>query len=226
MGNFLTSQFRQRAPFLLKNPILEEAQLLKKVPKMKNSKWYVTGICLIGVVIGIVFVGVLTSAVHWAGTNKFCGEFCHSMDMVYLAYKDGLHGRTPTGVTAGCSDCHLKYHSNEHVGPIDYTLMLVDKVRAGSNSGWGEIRGTLNTVEKQIERREEMAKSVHELFLARDFSMCKGCHDLEKMHDPKKPMIATMHKNMGKDGKVVDCLACHPTAGHDYSKLPAPTKKE
>ena len=51
---------------------------------MKNSKWYVAGICLIGVVIGIVFVGALTSAVHWAGTNKFCGEFCHSMDTVYV----------------------------------------------------------------------------------------------------------------------------------------------
>ncbi len=193
---------------------------------MKNSKWYAAGLCLIGVVIGIVFVGALTSTVHWAGTNKFCGEFCHSMDMVYIAYKDGLHGRSPTGVTAGCSDCHLKYHSNEHIGPIDYALMLVDKARAGSKSGWGEIRGTLNTVEKQIERRPELAKEVHELFLERNFSMCKGCHDLEKMYDPKKAVISTMHRNMGKDGKVVDCLACHPTAGHDYSKLPVPGAKK
>ncbi len=192
---------------------------------MKNSKWYVAGICLIGVVIGIVFVGALTSAVHWAGTNKFCGEFCHSMDTVYVAYKNGLHGSTPTGVTAGCSDCHLKYHSNEHVGPVDYVLMLVDKVRAGSKSGWGEIRGTLNTVEKQINRRDEMAKEVHELFVERNFSMCLGCHDIEKMNDTKKPMISTMHKGMVKDGKVADCLACHPTAGHDYSKLPAPQKQ-
>ena len=42
----------------------------------KNSVWYLAGICLIGVVIGIIFVGVLTSVVHWAGTEKFCGEFC------------------------------------------------------------------------------------------------------------------------------------------------------
>ena len=27
----------------------------------KNSVWYLAGICLIGVVIGIIFVGVLTS---------------------------------------------------------------------------------------------------------------------------------------------------------------------
>ena len=31
----------------------------------KNSVWYLAGICLIGVVIGIIFVGVHTSVVHW-----------------------------------------------------------------------------------------------------------------------------------------------------------------
>ena len=36
----------------------------------KNSVWYLAGICLIGVVIGIIFVGVLTSVVHWAGTES------------------------------------------------------------------------------------------------------------------------------------------------------------
>ena len=40
----------------------------------KNSVWYLAGLCLIGVVIGIIFVGVLTSVVHWAGTEKFCGR--------------------------------------------------------------------------------------------------------------------------------------------------------
>ena len=33
----------------------------------KNSVWYLAGICLIGVVIGIIFVGVLTSALGWHG---------------------------------------------------------------------------------------------------------------------------------------------------------------
>ena len=44
-----------------------------------NSKWYVAGVLLIGAVIGIVFVGILTSVVHWAGSPKFCGEFCLSL---------------------------------------------------------------------------------------------------------------------------------------------------
>lgn len=186
----------------------------------KNSKWYVTGICLIGVVIGIVFVGVLTSVVHWAGSPKFCGEFCHSMDVTYMAYQKGQHFRTGSGVTAGCSDCHLKNHSNEHVGPIDYVALLLDKAHAGSVSLIGQIQGSLSTVEKQIDKRDEMAKAVREQMIERNFSACRGCHDVERMYNPKKPMVAAIHKQMGPNAKKpVDCLACHPKVGHDYTGL-------
>ena len=162
----------------------------------KNSVWYLAGICLIGVVIGIIFVGVLTSVVHWAGTEKFCGEFCHSMDVTYAAYKKGDHFRTASGVTAGCSDCHLKNESNHFAGPIDYTALLIDKAIAGSKSLFGEIRGTMSTPEKQIEKRPEMATAVHQQMIDRNFSI---------------------HKGMGPNAeKKVDCLACHPTAGHNY----------
>ncbi len=185
----------------------------------KNSKWYAAGICLIGVVIGIVFVGILTSVVHWAGTPKFCGEFCHSMDATYAAYKKGQHYNTSSGATAGCSDCHLLNHSNEHIGPVDYTAMLLDKARAGSISLIGQIQGSLSTPEKQIEKRKEMADAVHKQMLDRKFSACLGCHDLSRMNDPKKPMIGKMHQGMVKDPKKpVDCLMCHPKAGHDYTE--------
>lgn len=183
----------------------------------KNSVWYLAGICLIGVVIGIIFVGVLTSVVHWAGTEKFCGEFCHSMDVTYAAYKKGDHFRTASGATAGCSDCHLKNESNHFAGPIDYTALLIDKAIAGSKSLFGEIRGTMSTPEKQIEKRPEMATAVHQQMIDRNFSACRGCHDVERMYDPKKPLIGAIHKGMGPNAeKKVDCLACHPTAGHNY----------
>ena len=192
----------------------------------KNSKWYLAGICLIGVVIGIVFVGALTSVVHWAGTTKFCGEFCHSMDLTYQAYQKGQHFRTASGISVGCSDCHLKNHSNEHIGPVDYTVMLMDKARAGSISLIGQIQGSLSTHEKQLAKRPEMAETVHQQMKDRDFSACRGCHDVTNMHNPKKPLVATSHKNMGP-GKNIDCIACHKTAGHDYSedKKPAEAPK-
>ena len=151
----------------------------------KNSKWYLALICLIGVVIGIVFVGVLTSVVHWAGSPKFCGEFCHSMDLTYVAYQKGDHFRTGSGATAGCSDCHLKNHSNEHVGPIDYVALLLDKAHAGSVSLVGEIQGSMSTHEKQLAMREHLAQEVYDQMIDRNFSACRGCHDVEKMYDPK-----------------------------------------
>ncbi len=192
----------------------------------KNSKWYIAGILLIGVAIGIVFVGSLTSVVHWAGTNKFCGEFCHSMDLTYAAYKKGQHFQTPSGATAGCSDCHLLNHSNPHVGPVDYTMLLLDKARAGTNSLIGEIQGSLNTPEKQLEKRKEMSEAVHKQMVDRNFSACRGCHDISSMHNPKKPFIAKLHQNLDKDPKKpMDCLACHPKAGHDYAAADAELAK-
>ena len=127
---------------------------------MEKTKWYIAGVLLIGAVIGIFFVGSLTSVVHWAGTNKFCGEFCHSMDLTYAAYKKGQHFQTASGATAGCSDCHLLNHSNEHVGPLDYTMLLLDKATAGTHSLIGEIQGTLDTPEKQLAMRKEMGEAV------------------------------------------------------------------
>ena len=183
----------------------------------KNSKWYLALICLIGVVIGIVFVGVLTSVVHWAGSPKFCGEFCHSMDLTYVAYQKGDHFRTSSGATAGCSDCHLKNHSNEFVGPIDYVALLLDKAHAGSVSLIGQIQGSMSTHEKQLAMREHLAQEVYDQMIDRTFSACRGCHEVEKMYDPKRPMLAEIHRGFGPESeKKVDCLACHPTAGHNY----------
>ena len=182
----------------------------------KDSPWYLALWCVVGVAIGIVFVGVLTSVVHWAGTEKFCGEFCHSMDATYVAYQKGDHFRTASGATASCSDCHLKNESNHFAGPIDYTALLIDKAIAGSKSLFGEIAGHLDTPEKQVAMRQEMAEAVHAQMMDRNWATCRGCHDVARMYDPKRPMLGEIHRHMGPEAKNVDCLACHPTAGHNY----------
>ena len=193
---------------------------------MEKTKWYIAGVLLIGAVIGIFFVGSLTSVVHWAGTNKFCGEFCHSMGLTYAAYKKGQHFQTASGATAGCSDCHLLNHSNEHVGPLDYTMLLLDKATAGTHSLIGEIQDTLDTPEKQLAMRKEMGEAVHKQMLERNYSTCRGCHDISRMNNQKKPFVAQMHKNFDRDPKKpADCLACHPKAGHDYAAADAEMAK-
>lgn len=128
----------------------------------KNSIWLISGIGIIGFAIGILFIGSVSTVSHWAGTPKFCGEFCHSMNLVNEAYKKGLHYQTASGVTAGCTDCHLLNKSNEHNGPVDYTLLMIDKAKAGTNSLVGEIQGTLSTTEKQMAMRQTLSSEVHE----------------------------------------------------------------
>ena len=124
---------------------------------------------------------------------------------------------TGSGVTAGCSDCHNKNHSNAHVGPFDYVAMLMDKAQAGTVSLLGQIRGTMSTPEKQVAMRKELAERVHEHMKAQNFSTCRGCHDVERMHNPKKPFVAKLHAGFGpKAEKPADCLMCHKKAGHDY----------
>ena len=90
----------------------------------------------------------------------------------------------------------------------------------------GQIQGSLSTHEKQLEKRKEMAEAVHKQMIERNFSACRGCHDLSRMHNAKKPFIAKMHQNLDKDPKKpADCLACHPKAGHDYAAADAEMAK-
>jgi nitrate/TMAO reductase-like tetraheme cytochrome c subunit len=183
----------------------------------KNGKWYGAGLVLVGAVIGVALVSAGTSVVHWSGSTEFCGTFCHSMDAAYASYKKGQHAQTFSGAKAECVDCHLKYESVHSISQAQVVGLLWHKAVSGSNSLWGEIRGTLSTPEKQIEKREEMAEAVQKWMVSVDYVTCRGCHDVERMYDPKKPLIGAIHKGMGPNAeKKVDCLACHPTAGHNY----------
>ena len=182
----------------------------------KNSKWFASGLVLVGIVVGVALVSAGTAVVHWSGSTQFCGTFCHSMDRVYAAYQHGLHGKTNVGVEVGCVDCHLKYESEKSISQAQVVGLLWHKAMSGSSSLWGEIRGTMNTPEKQIAKRAELGEEVHEWMKSVDFITCRGCHDVGNMKvNPAKPMVAPMHKAFADQPKT-DCIACHRTAGHNY----------
>ena len=182
----------------------------------KNGKWYGAGLVLVGAMIGVALVSAGTSVVHWSGSTEFCGTFCHSMDAAYASYKKGQHAQTFSGAKAECVDCHLKYESVHSISQAQVVGLLWHKAVSGSNSLWGEIRGTLSTPEKQIEKREEMAEAVQKWMVSVDYVTCRGCHDIGNMKvNPAKPMVAPMHKAFADQPKT-DCVACHSTAGHKY----------
>lgn len=182
----------------------------------KNSKWYAAAMVLVGIVVGVGLVSAGTSVVHWSGTNQFCGTFCHSMDAAYASYQKGLHAKTNSGYNVDCVDCHLKYRPKKDYSQAEVVGMLWHKATSGANSLWGEIRGTLDTPEKQIEHRAEMAEAVTEWMKETGFVNCRSCHDMANFKEnPAKPMVSAMHKAMA-DNKETNCLSCHVNAGHQY----------
>ena len=54
-----------------------------------RSKWGVFWLLVIGIVVGIVISASTVSVVQWAGSDKFCTTWCHSMDGVAYAWKQG-----------------------------------------------------------------------------------------------------------------------------------------
>ncbi|MEI3144623.1 MAG: NapC/NirT family cytochrome c [Dakarella massiliensis] len=185
---------------------------------MKNCKRGAILIGLVGAVIGLAAFGVFNSVIHWAGSTEFCGSFCHSMDYVYAAYHQGQHAKTPSGVTAGCSDCHLKYGSTHEINGFQYIGMLIHKGTSGSKSFFGEVAGHMNTYDKQKAMAPELSKDVQEYMKSTGFSNCRGCHNLAKMKNDKNPDVAAFHAEFVKDTSV-NCIECHKTAGHDYTGL-------
>lgn len=193
------------------NSPLEGTEVMTK----KRLRWIAALALLIGLGVGIVLVGVTTSAVHWSGSTQFCSTGCHSMDWVAAAYQRSPHATNASGVTAGCTDCHLKYESTKHISPFQYVGLLYHKATSGSVSAWGEIRGTLSTEQKWEAEREHLSKRVTDWMESTNFLTCRGCHDLEKMANPNNPMIAEIHSGLAKADKV-NCLECHQGVGHVY----------
>lgn len=52
----------------------------------QTGKWGTFWILVIGIVVGILCTAGLVGVVQWAGTDKFCTGWCHSMDGVSYAW--------------------------------------------------------------------------------------------------------------------------------------------
>lgn len=122
----------------------------------ERSKWFMFWVVCCSFLAGILAVCGLVSGINWAGSDKFCGTFCHTMNGVAYAWKQGAHGRNPSGVTAGCSDCHLYNASEPVLGPLGYISLLGHKVVAASHSGFGQVIGRFDTPMTWLQQRPEV----------------------------------------------------------------------
>src|SRR5262245_2438724 len=128
-----------------------------------STRWSVLSLLVIGLVIGVAATAGTAVMVEVTGTDKFCGTACHSMQWVAKEHRASVHGQNPSGVRAGCHDCHIPKH---------YPQLLWYKAKAGAKDAIGEMRGVIDTEEKFKKERLRMAKLVWEEYKANNSQNC------------------------------------------------------
>ncbi|KAA3622819.1 MAG: hypothetical protein DWQ08_12320 [Proteobacteria bacterium] len=175
--------------------------------RAKSTRYGVGTLLLAGVVLGIVFWGGFNTAMELTNDTEFCIS-CHEMrDTVYQEYLESPHYKNPSGVRAGCTDCHV---------PKEWGPKVVRKIKA-TNELYHKLIGTIGTAEKFEAKRLELAEHVWASMKANDSHECRNCHSYHAMdfenqsRRAKEKMKPAMEK-----GKT--CIECHKGIAH---KLPA-----
>ena len=114
----------------------------------KPSSVFALGVLVLGgFIAGIMFWGAFNTALELTNTEKFCTS-CHEMrENVFEELKTTIHFSNRSGVRATCPDCHV---------PHNWTDKIARKMQA-SKEVWGKIFGTIDTREKFIDKRLELA---------------------------------------------------------------------
>lgn len=183
------------------------------INKIKNS-WkvinrpsvhYSIGFLTIGgFIAGIFFWGAFNTALEVTNTETFCIS-CHEMqNNVYQELKSTIHYTNRSGVRATCPDCHV---------PHDWTDKIARKMQA-SKEVWGKIFGTINTREKFLEKRKELAQREWHRLKTNNSLECRNCHDFNYMDFTRQsPRAEEAHTTMLASGKKT-CIDCHKGIAH------------
>lgn len=192
-------------------PIRRLLRALRNPPKPGATLGRLLGIAAGGVVLaGLAVYGlVFYPLMEMTNTTGFCVS-CHTMhDTVYQEYKQSVHYSNPSGVRAGCPDCHV---------PKQFGPKLVAKVRAAKDV-WHEMIGTIDTPEKFEAHRWEMASRVWAMMERTDSSTCRSCHAWDSMDlDGQDRMARRKHQSARDEGKT--CIECHKALVHKRPRAP------
>ncbi|HSO07421.1 MAG TPA: NapC/NirT family cytochrome c [Pelomicrobium sp.] len=185
-----------------------------------SGKYSVLTLVGIGLIIGAG--GFLGSAamIHYTGTNEFCATACHDrggMAIPTKEWKQSVHYANPSGVMAGCSDCHI---------PHTYPEKLIRKAQAGITDAYHTALGTISTPEKYEANRWRMANQVWEDMRANDSAECRHCHQFTPealaVQAKENEVAAQMHKTRKEQGMT--CIDCHKGVAHEEPEDPAEKK--
>lgn len=175
----------------------------------QSRKWYLLWIPAGGVlmfVAGIIFWGGFNTVLEATNTEGFCLS-CHEMrDNVYEEYKKTIHYENRTGVRATCPDCHV---------PKPWVYKVQRKIQATFKELPNKIIGKIDTREKFIAHREELAEHVWAAMKANDSRECRNCHELVHMDLNKQDKNAKKKHASVLDGETKKtCIECHQGIAH------------
>ncbi len=172
------------------------------------SRHYSLGFLTVGgFLAGIIFWGGFNTALEATNTEQFCVS-CHEMkDNVFEELKGTIHYSNRSGVRATCPDCHV---------PHDWTDKIARKMQA-SKEVWGNLFGTINTRERFLDKRLELAMHEWARLKANDSLECRNCHNFDYMDFTRQgPRAANVHQRWLESGEKT-CIDCHKGIAH---KLP------
>ena len=181
----------------------------------RPSQFYSLGFLTIGGFIGgVLFWGGFNTAMEATNTEQFCTG-CHEMrENVYQELQSTIHFTNRSGVRAKCSDCHV---------PHGWTHKIARKMQA-SKEVWGKIFGTIDTREKFLDMRLELAQHEWARLKANDSLECRNCHQFESMDFTRQGKRAAAAHSTALDRGEKTCIDCHKGIAHrlpDFSQAEA-----
>jgi cytochrome c-type protein NapC len=162
-----------------------------------------------GFIAGVIFWGGFNTALEATNTEAFCTG-CHEMhDNVFQELKRTVHYTNRSGVRASCPDCHV---------PHQWTDKIARKMQA-SKEVWGHIFGTINTREKFLDHRLELAQHEWARLKANNSLECRNCHDAVSMDITKQSARAVeAHQRFLFTGQKT-CIDCHKGIAHNLPNM-------
>ncbi|ROS04782.1 trimethylamine-N-oxide reductase cytochrome c-type subunit TorC [Sinobacterium caligoides] len=161
-------------------------------------------------IMGIIFWGGFNTALEATNTEEFCIS-CHEMgDNVYKELQETVHYSNHAGVRATCPDCHV---------PHNWTNKIARKMQA-SKEVFAKLTGAINTREKFLNKRLELASHEWARFEANGSLECKQCHSYKSMKWEEMSKLA--QKQMKRAAKRdQSCLDCHKGIAHHLPDMAA-----
>ena len=171
----------------------------------RPSVHYSLGFLTIGGFIGgVLFWGGFNTALEFTNTEQFCTS-CHEMrDNPYQELQPTIHFTNRSGVRAKCSDCHV---------PHDWTNKMARKMQA-SKEVWGWVFGTINTRDKFLDKRLELAGREWSRLKANDSLECRNCHLFDSMDFTRQTRRAQFAHSTALEQGTKTCIDCHKGIAH------------